>query len=328
MTAPMVPPVDEAPAPGARRPVLLVLKILVSVALLIVLIRRSDAPRLWEYVRTASPAWLGAALGIYFLMIVASAWRWGVLLGAQGISVSAARLTESFLVATFFNNFLPSNIGGDVVRIADTARAAQSRTLAAAVVIADRAIGLLGLVLLAALAATMARRSDVEVVPSLTLWLVFTSASVAGAAMLMAPDRTIGLLSPLRMLHPAWVEARLRQLTDVLQRFRKAPGPLLACFAGAVLVQALLVGFYAAIAHGLGVPVSTWHMAVIVPVSFLAQLLPISLNGFGVREAVFSYYFSRIGAPIEAALVLSLLGAGLVMLFSLSGLLAYVLRRA
>jgi len=325
----MPPRPDEAAPPRpTRRLALAALKLIVSVVLLTVLIRRSDTLRLWEYVRSASTGWLAAALGLYFLMIVASAWRWGLLLGTQGVRVPAARLTESFLVATFFNNFLPSNIGGDVVRIADTAPAARSRTVAAAVVIADRAIGLLGLVLLAALAATAARWTGPEIVSSWLLWGGFAAATGLGLAMLLAPDRTMGLLSPLRAIHPAWVGPRLRQLADVLARFRDAPGPVVACFAGAVVVQALLVAFYAAVAHGLGVPVSAWHMAVVVPVSFLAQLLPISLNGFGVREAVFSYYFSRLGAPIEGALVVSLLGAGLVMLFSLTGALAYVLRRA
>jgi hypothetical protein len=72
------------------------------------------------------------------------------------VEVPARTLTGSFLVATFFNNFLPSNIGGDVIRIADTAKPAQSRTLAATVVLLDRGVGLLGLVLLAAVAATTA----------------------------------------------------------------------------------------------------------------------------------------------------------------------------
>jgi len=64
----------------------------------------------------------------------------------------------------------------------------------------------------------------------------------------------------------------------------------------------------------------------VVPMSFLVQMLPISVNGFGLREATFSFYFTRLGLPIEAALVVSLLGAGLVMLFSLSGAAVYVSR--
>jgi hypothetical protein len=101
---------------------------------------------------------------------------------------------------------------------------------------------------------------------------------------------------------------------------------LIGCFAGAVVVQAILVGFYAAIAHAIGVTISPWHMAVLVPVSFLVQMVPVSVNGFGLREATFSLYFARLGLPIEAALVISLLGAGLVMLFSLSGAVVYVVR--
>ena len=116
-------------------------------------------PRLWAYTRAASLPWLVAALALYFLMVLASAWRWGLLLHAQGVHMRARALTESFLVATFFNNFLPSNIGGDVVRIADTAKPARSRTLAASIVLVDRGIGLLGLVLLAAVAATIATTS-------------------------------------------------------------------------------------------------------------------------------------------------------------------------
>jgi hypothetical protein len=134
------------------------------------------------------------------------------------------------------------------------------------------------------------------------------------------------MLAPLRRLHPEWVGARLELLSAVLGRFRGAPAALAGCFFGAVLVQALLVGFYAAVAHAIGVAVSPWHMAVVVPVSFLVQMLPVSLNGFGLREATFSFYFSRLGLPIEAALVISLLGAGLVMLFSLSGAAVYVVR--
>ena len=136
----------------------------------------------------------------------------------------------------------------------------------------------------------------------------------------------VRLLAPLRRLNPSWVDARLERLEGVLGRFRQAPVALLACFAGAVLVQAILVGFYAAIAHAIGVAVSPWHMAVLVPVSFLVQMLPVSVNGFGLREATFSFYFARLGLPIEAALVISLLGAGLIMLFSLTGAVVYAVR--
>jgi uncharacterized membrane protein YbhN (UPF0104 family) len=322
----------EASAPSqARRWLVFTAKLVVSVALLALLVSKSDAPRLWSYVRTASIAWMIAALGLYLLMVLASAWRWGLLLDAQGVHVPGRRLTESFLVATFFNNFLPSNIGGDVVRITDTAKDARSRTLAAIVVLMDRGIGLLGLVLLAAIAASVATTSGPlgeGPVPSWMLWTGFAVATAVSAPAVFAPGALERVLAPLRRVHPEWVGARLEALGGVLERFRQAPGSLFWCFVGALGVQALLVAFYAAVAHSIGVAVSPWHMAIVVPMSFLVQMLPISVNGLGLREATFSLYFSRLGLPIEAALVVSLLGAGLVMVFSLSGAAVYVSRGA
>ncbi len=309
-----------------RRRLLLGAKIVVSVGLLALLISRSDAPRLWQYVRTASIGWLASALVLYLLMVLASAWRWGLLLDAQGVHVPARTLAGSFLVATFFNNFLPSNIGGDVIRIADTAKAAGSKTSAAAVVLIDRGLGLLGLVLLAAVAGSVVGDTGASPLPPALIWAGFVGASVAAAPIFVAPDWVIRLLAPLRRLNPQWVGTRLDRLSDVLTRFRGARIALGGCFVGAVIVQAILVAFYAAIAHAIGVAISPWHMAVLVPVSFLVQMLPLSVNGFGLREATFSFYFARIGLPIEAALVISLLGAGLVMLFSLSGAVVYVTR--
>ena len=73
-------------------------------------------------------------------------------------------------------------------------------------------------------------------------------------------------------------------------------------------------------------PLSLWDLAVIVPISFVVQMLPVSVNGFGVREATFSFYFTRVGLPIESAVLLSLMGAALMMFFSLTGAAVYVSR--
>ena len=121
--------VQHSGAASRRAPVLFLLKAVVSIGLLWLLFSRVDLARLWSVARTASPGWLVGALLLYLAMVLASAWRWGLLLRAQGVHLPFRSLTSSFLVATFFNNFLPSNIGGDVVRVADTAPAAGSKTL-------------------------------------------------------------------------------------------------------------------------------------------------------------------------------------------------------
>ena len=296
-------------------------KAAVSVVLLGILFSRVDLARLWNAARSASPAWLAAALGLYLLMVLVSAWRWGLLLRAQGVRLGFRQLTSSFLVATFFNNFLPSNIGGDVVRIADTALAAGSKTLATTIVLIDRAIGLLGLVFIAAVGASAGTRFSPEtggVAPGV-LWAGFGVAAMVATPALLMPHGFMRLLEPLRAVHPEWVGERLARMTDALFRFRETPTALAGCFAGAIAVQAVLVGFYAAVAYSMRIPIGIAELAVIIPISFIVQMLPVSLNGFGVREATFGFYFTRLGLPLESALVVSFVGAAVIMLFSLSG---------
>jgi uncharacterized membrane protein YbhN (UPF0104 family) len=324
-------------SPGRLRPALVLLaKIVVSVGLLAWLFRNIDLGQLWAYVTKASPVWLAIALLLYLAQMLVSAWRWGLLLGAQHVHVAWRRLVDSYMVAYFFNNFLPSNIGGDVVRIRDTAGRAGSKTLATTVILFDRVIGVMALVLIAAIGATSSasagepRLLPWSWVPPLpwVLWPVL----VAGACVFVIGVRLPGgvalMLHPLRFIHAEWVGQRIGRIVDALGRFRERPATLVHCFLGAILVQGILVLFYLAIVHSMGIPAPLWHLAVIVPLSFVVQMLPISLNGFGVREATFTVYFHQIGLPRESALVVSFMGAALMILFSLSGAVAYIARGA
>ncbi len=309
-------------AAAGRRYALTAAKILISVLLLGFLFSRIDVGRLWASARKASVPWLVTALAFYTLNMVASAWRWGLLLDAQRIRVPFRRLFGSLLVGGFFNNFLPSNIGGDVFRIRDTSHAAHSRTIATVVVLTDRGIGLLALVLIAAVGATAAVQmhgGDSAPIWPAWLWGVFLLGTAIAAPAMYSPAGVARLLRPLTVLHPEWVGGKIETMAGVLDGYRRKPSSVLGCFAGALVVQALVIIFYLAIVYSLSIPIRPWDLAVIVPLSIVVQMLPVSVNGFGVREATFSFYFSRIGLPIESAILLSLVGAGLMMLFSLSG---------
>ena len=318
----------EAPTRPSRARALAIsaVKIAVSLGLLTLLFSRVDISRLWSVARQASPVWLAAALLMYLAMVLASAVRWGVLLRAQHVRLPFSFLTQSFLVATFFNNFLPSNIGGDVVRITDTAKAAGSKTLATTVVLIDRGLGLLGLALMAATGASLMHRMAVGPVGPAMLWAGFGLGAIVATPALLMPETVTKLLQPLRVFHKDWVDARIEKLTYALTRFKETPTALAGCFAGAVVVQAILVLFYVAIARSMHIPIGFAELAVIVPVSFIVQMIPVSVNGFGVREATFGFYFTRLGLPLESALLVSFVGAALIMVFSLTGGVAYLRR--
>jgi glycosyltransferase 2 family protein len=98
-------------------------------------------------------------------------------------------------------------------------------------------------------------------------------------------------------------------------RFRAAPRALVGAFVGALVVQITIVAFYLLTAQGLSVPLPVFLGAVLIPVSLALQMAPVSINGFGVREAVFAFFFGRFGLPTEAAVALSLVSTGMVMGF-------------
>ena len=313
--------------PAARRIALLLLKIVVSVSLLTWLLARADLPDLAARIRRMDPVWMVSALAVYGGMVWVSAWRWRLLLAAQDVRVSRWRLSESFLVATFFNNFLPSNIGGDVVRVADTAPYTGGRTLATTVVLLDRVLGLLALFAIAAIGSLLAAQRGLAVPGAAYLWVALVGGAFVLVPVLRRPRLFAGLVRPLRRLHAGWILERLYTFGSALERFGRQPAQVGLAFAGALVVQLLLVAFFLCAARSLAIPLGVVAATMTVPVALAAQMVPISIGGFGVREAVFSWFFVRLGLDISAALALSLSSAGLILLFSLSGGVLFLLRR-
>jgi glycosyltransferase 2 family protein len=322
------PSAPSAPPSALRQALPWTIKIAVSGGLLYLLLRQ-NTDQLWQTMRAASFPWLALAIGLQLVILMVSTWRWRLLLRAQHLTFPFRAVLTSYMVASFFNNFLPSNIGGDVIRIGDTAKQAGSKTLATTIVLVDRGIGLLGLVFVAALGSTMAARVSEKfgpVGPGI-LWMLLGGAIAVATVAVLMPQTVAGALRPLRALHQEWVEERIDRLTSALSKFRDAPWSLVSGFFGAVVVQALFVGFYFMIATSLHLPIPLAHLAIVVPLSLIVQMLPISLGGLGVREATFAAYFTQLGLPRESGIALSFLGAVLIMLFSLSGAVALLTRR-
>lgn len=311
---------------GGHRRGLVLLKLAVSAGLLIWLLTRADTAALVATFRHIHAGWAAAALAAYAAMVAVSVWRWGLLLRAQTVNVGAWTLTESFLVATFFNNFLPSNIGGDVVRVTDTAPYTGSKTVAATIVLVDRFLGLVALFAVAAVGAWIAARDGVVLPGSQWLWIPPVAAAAVLVPVLKAPGQLAHLTAGVERLGGEWLRERVGRLVGVCERFARRPQPLLWTTLGAVAVQTLLVAFFLCTAWSLDVPLPVVTALCVVPLSLAAQMVPISINGFGVREAVFAFFFTRLGLGLTPALSLSLAGAGLILVFSLSGGALFLLR--
>ena len=165
------------------------------------------------------------------------------------------QLTASYLIATFFNNFLPSNIGGDIVRVRDGSRLTGSTTASLAVVGIDRILGFGALYLLAAVAFVMA--------PAPVRGLAGARAVLLGLALLFCGARV--RLLPARHRRAtdgasrgsssiSWARERFETVQGAVHAYRERIGLIWLAGLASLAVQALAVLYYLAIARALRHP--------------------------------------------------------------------------
>src|SRR5262245_20287932 len=134
------------------RSLLFPLRIIVSGGLLLYLIWRSNPAKIWESWRDAHLGLIALALILQLLGVVLSAAKWWVLLRARGLRLSFTWLLGAYLAGQFANNFLPTTVGGDALRVAQLGRRIGSYSQASASVFIERLTGFLALSLIANLA--------------------------------------------------------------------------------------------------------------------------------------------------------------------------------
>jgi len=309
-----------------KRGALLATKVAVSLLLLAYLFATSDVQALEERVRTADLVMLGGAIACYAIMIGLATWRWQLLLEALGCVAPLRHLTASYLIATFFNNFLPSNIGGDVVRVRDGSKLTGSTTASLAVVGVDRILGFGALYVLAVMAFLLAGPT--------VRGLAGARAVIGGLALVFLtlayvffrPGTAGRLLELSRLDRIEWVRDQFEVVQGAVRSYRAQMGTIWLAFGVSVALQALMVWYYLAVARSLRIPLEFSAAFLMVPLCTLLQAVPVSFNGWGLREGLFTLYFSQVGLPRDGALAFSLLGAGLIILLSLSGAVVWLTR--
>jgi uncharacterized protein (TIRG00374 family) len=305
----------------------LAVKIAISLALLAYLLTTADLPALFNRVRNGDPLLLAGAVILYMLMLLICMWRWHLLLRAQGFAAAFGPLSASYLVATFFNNFLPSNIGGDLIRVRDSARLTGSATTSLAVVGIDRILGFAALYALAACAYITGGPLVRHLAGARLVVFGLGGVFAALALVFFMPGIARRLMDLSRLSRWEFARARFEVVQNAVHVYRRRIGVVWLAFAGSLALQGLLVCYYYLVAHGLRIPLSLAACFLMVPLCILVQALPISFNGWGVREGLYIVYFAQVGLPRDSALAFSLVGAGLIVLLSLSGAVVWAGRK-
>ncbi|HYX25436.1 MAG TPA: lysylphosphatidylglycerol synthase transmembrane domain-containing protein [Thermoanaerobaculia bacterium] len=289
----------------------LLLRLAVSAALMAWILARTPFREVAAAVRGADPRFLLLALVVSPLGTLPSVLRWRLLIRAQGGDAPFPFLVRSFLTGIFFNNFLPSTIGGDTVRAMDTARTGVGRAKGIAIVFVDRFVGLLALVLFAVAGLSISGVSGVSGrlvarVPALYGW-VLGGAALAGLAAVL-------LFLP---------SGRLSRFVAFQGKGRALAG----AFAWSLAMQGMVVLSWYLLARALHAPVPFAVFFLIVPLALFVMMLPVSINAIGVRENVWAFFLVALGAPAAMGVALAWLDYGLVLLQALAGGVVYALGR-
>jgi glycosyltransferase 2 family protein len=301
-------------------------KIGVSLALLGLLISWTDRGALAQRIRGADTLLLAGAVALYVVMVAISVWRWRVLLQAQGHVAPMADLSASYLVATFFNNFLPSNIGGDLIRVRDSSRMTGSTTSALAIVAIDRIIGFGALYVLALVAFVFGGPSVQHLTGARAAILALTLLFSVLGYVFFRPGTARRLMTLSRLDRLAWARAQFETVQAAVHVYRQELGAVWAAFAASLALQTSVVWYYYLVAHALRIDLALSACFLMVPLCILVQTVPLSFNGWGIREGVFVHYFRQIGLTSDSAIAFSLVGAGLIVLLSLSGAVVFMAR--
>jgi hypothetical protein len=295
----------------------------VSAVVLGLLLRWAGLHEVATTLRGTDLAWFLPAVVVSAATVPVMALRWQLLLDAKDVSVPLGWLTRTYFVALFAGQFLPAAIGGDAVRVVELGRRTGDAPESVASVLIDRLVGLVSLVVLAIVAVLVSgpgRRVGVVAAEGAF------GAAAAAALLLLFSSRLRGTVA--RWLEPRVSGRRLAaggRFYEALHAYRDHRATLVAVGVLALAVQAARVGVIWMLARALGLHVPDSVVLLAGPVVFAALALPVSLNGIGVREAVFVYFLhSHATRPEAIALGLAFFAVG--TLTALGGAAVLVVR--
>lgn len=297
-------------------------RILISLVLLVYVFKKAGLRDLWGVLRQTNAFYLALCILISPVLIFLSSWKWQVLLRARGVRASVGHLFRLYIIGYFFNNVLPSNVGGDVVRAYELGKETSNPAEAFATVFLERFTGLTALVFFALVGFLLAanRLGD----PRLTWGIIIATAGYLMLLGLIFTGRAVHFLEkrvPIPFIGK--VLRKLAKFQAVVLSYREHPGALafamlnsFAFYFGAVLnvyLGTLAFGYRA----------SFVDVAIATPIVLVVSMIPISLGGIGLSEWAYLFVFERLGMPGALGLSVGLLMRFKALLFGMLGGLAY-----
>lgn len=323
---PDIEPVRAAPAKrGLLKRAWPMLRLLISLLLLGYVISSANWTAMLDLAKQMQVRWLLVFAALIPMPVVLSVWKWQVILRAMGHRVPFGQLFGMYVLSQFYNNILPSSVGGDVVRVMVLNEKIHSTKYALASIVVERFTGLTVLIVLAVVA--------VLSVPELRSNIAMLC--LVGAVVMIY----LGILSAIIHVRVIWllrqVFGKVRPLAKIIDKLERFQVTIRAFrHQPLVLVNAILLSlaFYATAivkvyvaCRGFGTPIPVTAAAVSLPVVLAVGLLPITISGIGLTEWAFRVTFAAVGQSPDLGLTTGLLIRAAGYIWTCGGYLVYTL---
>lgn len=312
------PPRTEAVEAPARRgkvdPMWLAIKSAISLGLIVVVSWKLDFAAVWDKSRQLSGTLILAVVLMFVVQTVVAAWRWWVILRHHHLAIRLLTAVRISFIGAFFNQLLPSSIGGDVARAWYVYRYGYSKGIAVITVLSDRIYGML---LLACLA--------IILLPVLVYFSISSEALVVVGVLILAASAALMAAFWLDRL-PAWTQRwavirHLGSLSEATRAITADTRTLVPILGLSFLIHAITILATLVLLTAVAPQHNLLLCAALVPVITLMAMVPVSIAGWGVRESVMIYGLGLANVPREAALIVSILvGLSLAAVGVLGGL--------
>ena len=304
------------------------LKATVSIALIWYLLSKTELSEVFEALKSATLLWLILAFSLLYVGKFLTAYRWQLLLNAQGIHIPLRTLIASIFVGQFFNSFLPTTVGGDAMRVYDTAAQSKEATKSITSVFVDRLIGVLALAMLAVVGVAYGYLQGQDV--SYFVWLAIGvfALCLVGFVIIFNQPAAVRVEGTVRALNFSRLADKIRETYQALNMVKGNNRVLVNAFLLSIALQINVVFFYYFTGRSINLGVPVLYFFIIVPVALVILLVPFSINGIGIREGIFVFLLTGLMVPPQLAIAFSLLSFGLTLTQGLLGGIIFALRGA
>ncbi|MFZ3101686.1 MAG: lysylphosphatidylglycerol synthase transmembrane domain-containing protein [Desulfitobacteriaceae bacterium] len=288
------------------------LRLTISLALITWFVVAFDWRQISGILQKVQTQWLSIALIWIIAAVLVSTLKWQIILQAQGLELSFKKLWHIYWMGLFFNNFLPSSIGGDALRILWVGKAMQDQPGATASVVLERILATTALAMVGIVGCLVVLNPWREII-MMFLTLIFIT-------ILLLLLITLGRLPDFILKRKNRFTQFLIGITEHGRKVKKHPKAIVSALFWSVVFQLCVVGTNYAIFRSLNLVSISWVKSLyVVPATSVAAMLPAGINGYGIREGAYVLLLRPYNVPEAGAFTASILFAFLVSVCSLWG---------